>query len=127
MKAKKKKKKPSKPKIEIDFKQLDSLLELHLRKEDIATFFKTSEDTLSRFIDYHFNSTFAEYKAQKGLKGRILLLSKYWDKVREGNMSAIIFGLKNLMDWSDRTIVRSDEVTEFINGFTTKKPKDYQG
>lgn len=86
---------------EIDSVQLDKLLELHLRLTDVADFFDVSEDTVERFIKRTYKKKFAEYADKKRSRVRRLLMQKFWEKVKQGNMTAIIFGLKNIMNWHD--------------------------
>lgn len=101
---------------EIDPVQLDKLLELHLRLTDVADFFDVSEDTIERFVKRTYKKKFAEYADKKRSRTRRLLMQKFWEKVKDGNMAAIIFGLENIMDWHDNV------KTESTDGFAyTKK------
>lgn len=89
------------PRVPIDFNQLDKLLELHLSLEDVANFFDCSVDSIKRAVKREKKKTFALYSQQKSLKGKMLLMDRFWDGVKKGNTSLIIFGLKNRCGWHD--------------------------
>lgn len=105
--------------IKIDEHQFNTLLELHLRQTDIADFFNVSIDTLERYVKRNYKMKYAEYSEKKRSKLRRLLMQKFWEKVKDGNMTAIIFGLKNIMGWHDN--VQFAESNGF--NFTKKKPQ----
>lgn len=85
----------------VDEDQMNMLLELHLRLEDLCDFFDVSPNGFRSYFKKKYGETFESYSDKRRVKGKITLMQKFWQKVKAGNMTAIIFGLKNIMDWHD--------------------------
>jgi hypothetical protein len=109
--------KVGRPQVEIDFKKLDTFLLWGLSGEDAAEFFGIGFSTLQRAILRKYHINFDRYKKRKMATARVEILNQFWKKIKEGNMTAIIFGLKNYCDFHDNM-----KVTESY-GFGFKKPK----
>jgi len=100
----------------IDWDKFDWLLEHWLRLEDIADFFNIGHDTIRRACLREKGENFESYADKKRVKMRILLMQKTIEKIKAGNNTMIIFGLKNMMDWHDNV----KNQLEAPQGFTFK-------
>ena len=89
-----------KPKT-IDFVQFEKLCGYHLSLKNIAEFFEVSQSTIKRLCKQKYGMNFDLFSEQKRAKYKGYLLGKFWKKVDDGNMTAIIFGLKNILNWHD--------------------------
>jgi hypothetical protein len=89
--------------IEIDFEELDKLLYIQCTAEECAYFFGCSEDTLGRRIKEKFDITFAEYKKQKGARGRISLRRKQFETALKGNVTMMIWLGKQILNQADKS------------------------
>lgn len=89
----------------IDLEQLKNLMRMRPTLEDTAAFFGVSERTITRLITKHFNTGFVEFQRQ-------FLMPTRYDLVRRAlveamktpvNTQMLIFCLKNLNGWSEKT------------------------
>lgn len=96
--------KNGRPKIDIDFKQLEGFCLIQCSLSEIATFFNCSEDTIERRVKEHFGVTFADYFAKKRIGGLISLRRNLF-KLSEKNAAVAIFLAKNWLGMADKTEV----------------------
>ena len=106
--------------IEIDEAKLKSFMRLKPTLEHTASFFDCNENTIVRFIKKNFNQTFFGFRDRQMNNTRHALVQKAISealgtsevKDKEGkivvkakavNTTMLIFSLKNLGDWSDKT------------------------
>ena len=89
--------------IDIDLVQLKALMRLKPTQKDTAAFFECSEDTIERIIKKNYNATFAEFRYQNMVHTRFSLIRKAISKAEAGDNIMLIFCLKNLCGWADKT------------------------
>jgi hypothetical protein len=89
------------PRKEIDYKQLDAIMQFKVTKGFVADYFNISEDTLETRIREHANMTFSEYNKLKLQRTGIKLQQKAIEAALSGNTPLMIFALKNIAGWSD--------------------------
>lgn len=90
------------PTIQIDFDELDKLLFIQCTQSECAYFFGCSEDTITRRVQEEKGVTFAEYKAQKGARGRISLRRKQFEMAMKGNTTMMVWLGKNILRQTDK-------------------------
>jgi hypothetical protein len=84
-------KKMGRPRIEINYGDLDKLCFMQATLREIAQWFECSEDTVERAIKRDKKVTFAEYFEQKRSRGRVSLRRKQWDVANTGNVTMLIW------------------------------------
>ena len=89
----------TKPKIQIDLKQVESLAANGLTQEQIAAALGISETTLhQRKRD---SADFAAAIKRGKAKGIALVTNKLMESIKGGNMTAMIFFLKTQAGWKE--------------------------
>ena len=89
--------------VNIDKEKLKALMRLKPTQGDTAAFFECSEDTIDRYIKKNFKVTYAEFREQNMVHTRFSLVRKALQKANNGDNVMLIFCLKNLCGWQDRT------------------------
>jgi len=97
--------KNGRPKINIDFKQLEGFCRIQCSLVEIAAFFNCSEDTIERRVKEHYQMTFAEFFAKKRIGGLISLRRNLF-KLSEKNAAVAIFLAKNWLGMADKQEVK---------------------
>jgi len=93
----------ARPKIEIDETQLKALCRLKPRIEDVAAFFDCSHDTIERRVKELGAESFASFRDKNMVHTRFSLVRKAISKAEGGDNTMLIFCLKNLCGWADKT------------------------
>ena len=113
------------PKIEIDWEQLDTILKYKPSLVDAGELTKCHPDTLANKIREKHNMTFSEYREQKMAVVRRSLVAKALDMaVTGGNATMLIFCLKNLCGWTDVHQVSSPDGQSPITINIAERAKD---
>jgi hypothetical protein len=86
----------------IDPELLKNIMRMKPRLEDVAIIVGCSGKTVERFIREHFDMTFKEFRDLHMAHTRNSLVQKTIDLALSGNVTALIFALKNLCGWSDK-------------------------
>lgn len=94
--------KMGRPRIEIDFKELDKLCALQCTQEEIAGWFECSIDTIEARIKETHGMTFPEYFAQRRSGGKISLRRKQYETAMSGNPTMLIWLGKQYLNQSDK-------------------------
>ena len=79
------------PKIHVDWEQFDSLCEIQCTLQEIASFFRCSEDTIEHRVKEKFECTFSELWKKKSAGGRSSLRRKQFQVALKGNVSMLIW------------------------------------
>ena len=95
--------KTGRPKIEIDFAEVDKLCQIQCTGEEIASFFEISYDTLERRCKEQFKVSFAEYIKEKSSKGKSSLRRLQWKAAMNGNVTMLIWLGKQYLGQADKT------------------------
>lgn len=110
------------PKTEIDFKELDALLQFRVTCEFVADYLGVSRDTVIRRIREEKDMTFREYHLLKMQRTATKLQQKAIEQALSGNSNSVmIFALKNLAGWTDKNEV------ENVTKLEIKIDKDDEG
>lgn len=89
------------PKINIDYKQLEGFCLIQCSLVEIATFFNCSVDTIERRVKEHYGVSFAEFFSKKRIGGLISLRRNLF-KLSEKNAAVAIFLAKNWLGMADK-------------------------
>ena len=95
--------KTGRPKIEIDFAEVDKLCQIQCTGEEIASFFEISYDTLERRCKEQFKVSFAEYIKEKSSKGKSSLRRLQWKAAMNGNVTMLMWLGKQYLGQADKT------------------------
>jgi hypothetical protein len=99
-------KKNGRPKIEFTDKvweNIEELCKIQCTASEIASFLKTSTDTLSRRVKEKYGKTFAEYYKIHSEGGKSSLRRAQWKKaVHEGNTAMLIWLGKQYLGQTDK-------------------------
>lgn len=83
-------------------RQLGELMRLNPTLEDTAAFFECGATTVEDTIRKHYDITFREFREQRMVHTRLRLVRNLVNEADKGNITAMIFALKNLNGWSDK-------------------------
>lgn len=107
--AKPKTNKGGRPKIKIDFAQLEELCNIQATAEECAAVLGISEDTLSRRIQEELGIGFAEYRKKYSLAGKASLRRLQWRSAQRGSVPMQIFLGKNDLGQSDKATLAGED------------------
>ena len=92
----------TKPKIQIDLKQVESLAANGLTQEQIASALGISRTTLSN--RKRENEQFVQAIKRGKAKGIALVTNKLMESIKGGNMTGMIFFLKTQAGWKETNV-----------------------
>ena len=95
--------KTGRPKIEVDFAEVDKLCQIQCTGEEIASFFGISYDTLERRCKEKFKVSLAEYIKEKSAKGKSSLRRMQWKAAMNGSVTMLIWLGKQYLGQADKT------------------------
>lgn len=104
-KTKKKMGRPASAMAKIDAHKLGAFMRLKPTLKDTAYFFEVSEDTIEIYIRKKFDLTFSEFRDKNMIATRFNLIRTAITQAQSGNTPMLIFSLKNLCGWTDKTEV----------------------
>jgi len=96
------KNKMGRPKIEIDFDQLEKLCSIQCTLLEISSFLGCSGDTIERRISEKFGITFAEHYEKYSSGGKISLRRSQYKAALSGNTAMLIWLGKQCLDQKDK-------------------------
>lgn len=96
-------------KIQIDKRKLELYLRLRPLETDVAYLFGCDPKTIERFIKKEYDCTFAELRDKCMSYTRHNLVRKAISMALEGNTVMMIFCLKNVCGWTDRSEINSNQ------------------
>lgn len=114
------------PKIPLDWEQIEALCKIQCTGEEIAAVFSCSYDTLARRCKDELGVNFADYIAEKRLGGRASLRRYQWQLAQKGNATMQIWLGKNILGQKDQPPPddSTDEAAPLTLHFTVKEPVD---
>lgn len=117
----------TKPKIQIDLKQVESLAANGLTQEQIAAALGISESTLTKRKKE--NTDFTDAIKRGKAKGIALVTNKLMESIKGGNMTAMIFFLKTQAGWKETNVqehtgANGTALQPPVFNFNPVKPKD---
>lgn len=89
------------PRIQLDKEEFESLCELQCTREEIAGFFKCSEDTVERWCVREYSENFAAVFAKKRVGGKISLRRTQFRLAEKSAAMAIWLGKQYLGQHDD--------------------------
>lgn len=90
-------------KIDINWDKLDALLQFKVPLRFVAEYLDVSQDTVQRRIKEEKGCTYEEYASSKLQRTAVKLQQKAIEQALAGNATMMIFCLKNLCGWADKT------------------------
>jgi len=96
------------PRVEMDWKILDTLLQFKVTLKFCAEYLGVSVDTIQRRVKEEKLITFEEYHASKLQRTAVRLQQKAIEMALTGDRTMLIFCLKNLAGWADKQDVELD-------------------
>jgi hypothetical protein len=105
---KKRKERFDQPAPNIDIDALKKYLQLKPSLHDTAARFGCHFLTIEKFINTHFKERFMEFREKCMEPTRAALVSKAIKMALEGNVQMLVFCLKNLCGWDDKTPVQNN-------------------
>lgn len=100
------KKKTGRPRVEIDYKLVNSLCEIQCTGEEIASVLDIDYDTLNRRIKQDTGKSFTEYFDLKRQSGKASLRRKQW-KMADNNATMAIWLGKQYLGQQDKSVVEN--------------------
>ena len=101
------------PRIKIDWEQVDRMCAMHCTGEEQAAVLGVDYDTLNRACKRNHNKSFAEYFKQKSATGKMSLRRRQFTTAMDGNTSMMIWLGKNWLGQKDQAEVTTTQ-TESI-------------
>ena len=96
-----------------EIKKIESLAAKGMNEEDIAWYLGITPSTLSR-KKKEYEQIEQAIKLGKA-RGKGFVVGKLFAKIKEGNLSAIIFYLKTQCKWSEHVTVNEGDKTSFLS------------
>lgn len=123
------------PRVEVDWTQIDALLKIQCIGEEIASFLNISYDTIERRCREDHETSFADYSKLKRQGGKPSLRRAQWKlAVDELNATMLIWLGKQMLgqrDKSDMAIVGkivvespTDKLTRYVDDIAAKQRGD---
>lgn len=116
----------ARPRIEINKEHFESLCSIQCTLQEIASFFKCSEDTIERWCKRELEMSFADAYKRYSVGGKISLRRWQFKSAEHGNTSMLIWLGKQYLGQTDRQEVEvsthdDDSVREMEKYFEAKK------
>lgn len=92
----------ARPRIEIDWKKVESMCAIHCTQVEIAAILGINIDTLADSVKTNFGISFSEYYSQKSSGGKMSLRRKQYTQAMEGNVTMQIWLGKQWLGQSDK-------------------------
>jgi hypothetical protein len=118
--------KTGRPRIEINWDELDKLCTIHATQEEVASWFRCSVDAINDNCKREKGMSFPEYSAQKADVGKSSLRRQMWQLALKGDKTMLIWLSKqhlNFKDQAEQKLNVQGDTAMFTAG-VTKVPKD---
>lgn len=97
--------KPGRPKLDIDLRNLPGLIRIQCTAEECAAALDCSVDTLDRAIKETHGVGFADFRKRYASEGRASLRRLQWNAAKAGDRTMLIWLGKQYLDQSDKSEV----------------------
>ncbi len=104
--------KMGRPKINIDFKELEKLCHIQCSEMEIADWFHCTVDTVNARVKEKFGITFSEYFQKHRVSGKVALRRNLF-KLAEKQGHVAIFMAKNWLGMKDSHEIAGDDTKPF--------------
>lgn len=105
--------KMGRPQIKIDQDQFESLCSLFCTKEDIAGFFKCSDETIERWVKKTYSVTFAVAYRENSAKGRVSLRrAQFYQATKGGKYKE---GIPAMAQWLGKQELGQTDKQELVS------------
>jgi len=104
----------ARPRIPIDWDQVDKMCAIHCTGEEQAAILGVSYDTLNRACQREYEMSFAEYFRQKASHGRMSLRRKQYTAAMDGNTTMLVWLGKNWLGQSDQPEVEAQDLPPIV-------------
>lgn len=112
--TKKTKRKVGRPNKEINKEEFEKLCAMLCTEEEIAGWFKCSEDTIRRFCKKEYKEQFCEVYKRLSSKGKISLRRTQFKIAEAGNATMAIWLGKQILGQTDRQDVSLETEQDFV-------------
>ena len=119
------KRKAGRPRIQINWTEVNSYLEADCTGREVAAKIGVHEDTLYHAVEREFKMLFSDYSAQKKAKGDALLKAAQFKSAMSGNISAQIWLGKQRLGQKDKIETKNENHT--YTGFDIKGCEEENG
>lgn len=106
--------KGGRPPIEINKEQFEKLCAIQATEEEIAGWFKCSEETIRRFCKKEYKEQFCEVYKRLSANGRISLRRTQFKIAEAGNATMAIWLGKQILGQKDRQDVNVEAEKDFV-------------
>lgn len=104
--------------------KLDGLLAYKSSLVICSSILEVAEKTIQNHIKRRYGQTFTEYADRRLSPTKVKLVSKAIEMAMSGNNTMMIFCLKNICKWADRTETNIEAAQNIINLSYKEKPKE---
>jgi len=84
-------------------KELEKLCRLYPTLKDCAAYLEVNERTIERYIKKEYKTGFVDYRERFMVQTRLKLVQVAINKAQSGNVKMLIFCLKNLCGWAEKS------------------------
>ncbi len=110
------------PLTQIDWKQFAKLCAMQATLREIAAWFECSEDSIERAVRREHEMRFAEYHAQKAVKGLYAIRRKQYEVAMSGDRVMLIWLGKQYLDQSNKDELTGKGGTPLVPATTIYMP-----
>lgn len=100
--------KAGRPRIEINWEEVDKLCFIQCSRREVASWFDCSEETIERACEREKGCDFVTYFEQKRGRGKISLRRKMFDVAMSGDKVMMIWLSKQYLGMSDKQEMKSE-------------------
>lgn len=113
----------ARPRIKIDWEQVDQMCAIHCTGEEQAAILKVDYDTLNRACKREHKKSFADYFKQKSSTGKMSLRRRQFTTAMDGNPTMLIWLGKNWLNQNDNIPEETGEPEPLNITFNVSEPQ----
>ena len=100
--------KTGRPRIAINWKQVDQMCGVHCTGEEQASILGIDYDTLNSACKREHKKSFSDYYKEKSANGKMSLRRKQYSQAMEGNTTMLIWLGKNWLGQTDKQEIKQE-------------------